>query len=86
VKQQVIGLARHLVDAVDVGRPQLMLLIDRQIARPAVDLARAVMRPRVPVTGGEGAAGRLCRTCGMGGRHRCPAGPARSECRAGAHQ
>src|SRR5229473_3585076 len=43
VKQQVIGLAGHLVDAVDIGRPQRMLLVDRQIAWPAVDLPRPGM-------------------------------------------
>ena len=46
VEQQMIGLAGHLVDAVDVGRAQRVLLVDRQVARPAVDLARAGMHDR----------------------------------------
>ena len=46
VKHQVIGLAGHLVDAVDVGRAQRVRLVDRQVARAAVDLARAGMHDR----------------------------------------
>ena len=41
VVEQVVPLAGHLVDPVDVDRPDRMLLVDRQVVGPAVDLARA---------------------------------------------
>ncbi len=39
VIESVIGLARHLVDAVDVDWMQDVLLIDRRVVRPAIDLS-----------------------------------------------
>ena len=39
--QEVVPLSRGLVDAVDVDRLQRMLLVNRQVSRPSVDLARA---------------------------------------------
>ena len=41
VVEQVVVLAGGLVDAVDVGRPDEMRLVDRQAVGPAVDLSRA---------------------------------------------
>ena len=54
VVEQVVVLAGRLVDAVDVGGPHEVLLVDRQAIRPAVDLARA----------GEDDADRRDCTCG----------------------
>ena len=48
MEQEVIGLACHLVDAVDIGRAQRMCLVDRQIARPPVYLPRPGMDDRDP--------------------------------------
>ena len=41
VVEQMVVLARGLVDAVDVDRPHQVVLVDRQAIRLAVDLARA---------------------------------------------
>ena len=46
--QQMIRLARHLVDPVHVDRPQWMTFIDREIFGPAVDLPRSGMHDRDP--------------------------------------
>ena len=55
VVEQVVGLAGRLVDAVDVGRPDQVRLVDRQAVGPAVDLARAGVDdadPRVVLAAG----------------------------------
>jgi len=41
VVEQVIGLARHLADAVRIGRAERMAFIDRQPVGAAINLARA---------------------------------------------